>query len=156
MSNMGNMARDTAKDARDAVKETGKVASAGAKDIQEDLEALRDDVAQLTQQLAGVLAAKGNKAWRRAKSNVEGVISDVQDAGMEAVGAVREVGDNVVDASRRVAQEAALHDARARRRHRLPVRRDVAAGSGANVATSHRRWLLELRACSVAGSTICN
>ena len=98
MSNMGNMARDTAKDARDAVKETGKVASAGAKDIQEDLEALRDDVARLTQQLAGVLAAKGNKAWTRARSNVEGVISDAQDTGMEAVGAVREVGDNVVDA----------------------------------------------------------
>ncbi len=98
MSNMSNMARDTAKDARDAVKETGKVASAGAKDIQEDLEALRDDVARLTQQLADVLAVKGNKAWRRAKSNVEGVISDAQDAGMEAVGAVREVGDHVVDA----------------------------------------------------------
>ena len=98
MSNMSNMARDTAKDARDAVKETGKVASAGAKDIQEDLEALRDDVARLTQQLANVLAVKGNKAWRRAKSNVEGAISDAQDAGMEAVGAVREVGDNVVDA----------------------------------------------------------
>jgi ElaB/YqjD/DUF883 family membrane-anchored ribosome-binding protein len=98
MSNMSNMARDTAKDARDAVKETGKVASAGAKDIQEDLEALRDDVARLTQQLANVLAAKGNKAWQRARSNVEGVISDAQDKGMEAVGAVREVGDNVVDA----------------------------------------------------------
>jgi ElaB/YqjD/DUF883 family membrane-anchored ribosome-binding protein len=98
MSNMSSMARDTAKDARDAVKETGKVASAGAKDIQEDLEALRDDVAHLTQQLANVLASTGNKAWRRAKSNVEGVISDAQDAGMEAVGAVREVGDNVVDA----------------------------------------------------------
>ena len=98
MSNMSNMARDTAKDARDAVKETSKVASAGAKDIQEDLEALRDDVARLTQQLANVLAVKGNKAWRRAKSNVEGAISDAQDAGMEAVGAVREVGDHVVDA----------------------------------------------------------
>lgn len=98
MSNMSNIARDAAKDARDTVKETGKVASAGAKDIQEDLEALRDDVAKLTQQLAGVLANKGSKAWTRAKSNVEGVISDAQDAGMEAVGAVREVGDNVVDA----------------------------------------------------------
>lgn len=98
MSNVGNMARDAAKDARDAAKETGKAASAGAKDIQEDLEALRDDVAHLTQQLAGILAAKGNKAWQRARSNVEGAISDAQDKGMEAVGAVREVGDNVVDA----------------------------------------------------------
>jgi ElaB/YqjD/DUF883 family membrane-anchored ribosome-binding protein len=98
MSSMSNMARDAAKDARDTVKETSKVASAGARDIQEDIEALRDDVARLTQQLAGILAAKGNKVWRRARSNVEGVISDAQDKGMEAVGAVREVGDNVVDA----------------------------------------------------------
>jgi ElaB/YqjD/DUF883 family membrane-anchored ribosome-binding protein len=92
------MARDTAKDARDAVKEANKAASAGAKDIQEDLEALRDDVARLTQQLGGIVAAKGNKAWRRAKSTAEDYMSDVQDMGADAVGAVREVGDNVVDA----------------------------------------------------------
>ena len=98
MSNMSNMARDAAKDARDTAKETGKVAAAGTRDIQEDLEALRNDVARLTQQLANILTANGNKAWRRARSNVEGVLSDVQDAGKEAVGAVREVGDNVVDA----------------------------------------------------------
>ena len=98
MSNMSNIARDAAKDARDTVKETGKVASAGAKDIQEDLDALRDDVARLTQQIASIFAAKGNKAWQRARTNVEGVISDAQDKGMEAVGAVREVGDNMVDA----------------------------------------------------------
>ena len=78
MSNMSNMARDTAKDARDAVKETSKVASAGAKDIQEDLESLRDDVARLTQQLAGVLASTGNKAWRRAKSRRKTPGSSVQ------------------------------------------------------------------------------
>jgi ElaB/YqjD/DUF883 family membrane-anchored ribosome-binding protein len=84
MSNMSNIARD-------AAKETSKAASAGAKDIQEDLEALRDDVTRLTQQLAGVLAAKGNKAWSSAKDNVEGVISNAQDA-------VGEVGDSVVDA----------------------------------------------------------
>jgi len=98
MSSMSSMARETAKDARDAVKEAGRASSAGAKDIQDDLEALRDDVARLTQQLAGIVAAKGNKAWRRAKSNVGEVVSDVQGMGLEAVGAVREVGDNVVDA----------------------------------------------------------
>jgi ElaB/YqjD/DUF883 family membrane-anchored ribosome-binding protein len=98
MSSMSNMARDASKDARDTVKEAGKVASSGSRDIQEDLEALRDDVTRLTQQLASVLASRGNKAWQRARSNVEGVISDAQDKGMEAVGAVREVGDNVVDA----------------------------------------------------------
>lgn len=98
MSNMSNMARDAAKDARDTAKETGKVAATGARDVQEDLEALRNDVSRLTQQLANILASQGNKAWRRARSNVEGVLSDAQDVGMEAVGAVREVGDNVVDA----------------------------------------------------------
>ena len=98
MSNMSTMARDTAKDAKDTIKETNKAASAGAKDIQEDLEALRDDVTRLTQQLGGILAAKGNKVWRRAKSTAGDVISDAQDKGMEAVDAVREVGDNVVDA----------------------------------------------------------
>ena len=98
MSSMSNAARDAMKDAKDTVKEAGKAASAGAKDIQEDLEALKDDVARLTQQLASLLAAKGNVAWRRAKSNIEGVISDAEAKGMEAVEAVRDVGDNVVDA----------------------------------------------------------
>ena len=98
MSSMSNMARDATKDAKDTAKETGKAASAGAKDIQEDLESLRDDVAKLTQQIGGIFAAKGNKAWRRARSNMEDVLSDAQDKGMEAVDAVREVGDNVVDA----------------------------------------------------------
>ena len=34
----------------------------------------------------------------RAKSNVEGVVSDVSAKGQDAVDAVREVGDNMVDA----------------------------------------------------------
>jgi ElaB/YqjD/DUF883 family membrane-anchored ribosome-binding protein len=95
---MSNMARDTAKDAKDAVKEAGKATSAAAVDMQQDLEALREDVAKLTQQLARIATAKGNKVWRRAKSGVGDALSEAQDMGMEAVGAVREVGDNVVDA----------------------------------------------------------
>jgi len=98
MTTMANAARDAVKDAKDTAKEAGKMASGGARDIQDDLESLRDDVSKLTQQLANLLTAKGNVAWRKAKSNVEGVISDAQDKGMDAVDAVREVGDNVVDA----------------------------------------------------------
>jgi ElaB/YqjD/DUF883 family membrane-anchored ribosome-binding protein len=98
MNSMSNAARDAAKDAKDAMRESSKAASAGARDIEDDLQALRDDVARLTQQLAGIFANKGSVAWRRAKSNVEGMISEAQDKGMEAVGAVREVGDNMVDA----------------------------------------------------------
>jgi ElaB/YqjD/DUF883 family membrane-anchored ribosome-binding protein len=98
MSSMSNMARDTVKDAKDAVKESAKAASAASGDIKDDLEALRDDVAKLTQQIADILASKGGKAWKRARKNIDGVISDVEDKGMEAVDAMREASDNVVDA----------------------------------------------------------
>ena len=98
MSSMSNMARDTVKDAKDAVKESAKATSAAGGDIKADLEALRDDVARLTQQIADILASKGGKAWKRAKSNIDGMISDVEDKGMEAVDAVRDASDHVVDA----------------------------------------------------------
>jgi ElaB/YqjD/DUF883 family membrane-anchored ribosome-binding protein len=44
--------------------------------------------------------AKGSagRAGHKANSNVESMISDAQDKGMEALDAVREVGNNVVDA----------------------------------------------------------
>ena len=84
MSNNSSMARDGVNDANG---EAGKTAAAAAGDFQDDLAALRDDVARLTQQIAS-----------KAKSNMEGVISEAQDKGMEAIDAVREVGDNMVDA----------------------------------------------------------
>ena len=67
-------------------------------DVQADVEALRKDVARLTAQLADNLASTGNSAWNLAKTNLEGAVSDVGSKGQEAVDAVREVGDNVVDA----------------------------------------------------------
>ncbi|SRR5581483_8719978 len=98
MSNMSNTMRDAAKDVRDAAKETSKAASAGLDDIQSDLKALQEDVADLTQQLAKIVTTRGSAAWRHAKSNVDDMISDAGERGREAIGAVREVGDNVVDA----------------------------------------------------------
>jgi len=90
--------RETVKDAKDAARESGKAASAASGDIQADLESLRSDVTRLGNQLADIFASRGGAAWRRARSNVEGVMSDVGAKGQEAVEAVREVGDNVVDA----------------------------------------------------------
>jgi ElaB/YqjD/DUF883 family membrane-anchored ribosome-binding protein len=90
--------RDTAKDAKDAARESARAASAASGDIQADLEALRNDIANLATQIADIFASKGNEAWGRAKSNIEGVMSDATAKGQEAVDAVREVGDNVVDA----------------------------------------------------------
>jgi ElaB/YqjD/DUF883 family membrane-anchored ribosome-binding protein len=98
MSSMSNVARDTVDEAKGAARDAGKAASATSGDIQEDLAALRDDVARLTQQIANIVAARGGATWRKAKSNVEGVISEAQDKGMDAVDAVREVGDNMIDA----------------------------------------------------------
>jgi ElaB/YqjD/DUF883 family membrane-anchored ribosome-binding protein len=100
MSNMSNnMARDTVNEAKGAARDAGKAAAAAASaDIQDDLAALRDDVARLAQQIGTIVAARGSATWRKAKSNVEGVITEAQDKSMEAVDAVRAVGDNVVDA----------------------------------------------------------
>jgi ElaB/YqjD/DUF883 family membrane-anchored ribosome-binding protein len=66
--------------------------------LQSDLQALRDDFARLAEQVGDILAGKGDAAWQRAKSSVDGVIADAQDRGREAVGAVRDVSDNFVDA----------------------------------------------------------
>ena len=95
---MRETVRETVKDAKDAARESGKAASAASGDIQADLEALRSDVVRLGNQIADIFASKGGVAWSRARSNVEGVMSDVGAKGQEAVEAVRDVGDNVVDA----------------------------------------------------------
>jgi ElaB/YqjD/DUF883 family membrane-anchored ribosome-binding protein len=97
MSSMSNAARDTVNEAKGAARDAGKAASAASGDIQDDLAALRDDVARLTQQFANIVAARGAATWRKAKSNVEGVITEAQDKGMEAVDAVRAAGGTMVD-----------------------------------------------------------
>jgi ElaB/YqjD/DUF883 family membrane-anchored ribosome-binding protein len=98
MSSPSSTIRDTARDAKDAARESGKAASAASGDIQADLEALRDDVTRLASQITDIFAAKGTAAWARAKSNVEDVVSDVSAKGQEAVDAVQEAGDRVIDA----------------------------------------------------------
>jgi ElaB/YqjD/DUF883 family membrane-anchored ribosome-binding protein len=90
--------RDAAKDAREGVREVGKAASASSGNIEKDLQALRDDFARLAEQVGDIFADKGNAAWRRAKSSVDDAMSDAQDKGREAIGAVRDVSDNFVEA----------------------------------------------------------
>ena len=98
MSSISNTIRDTAKDAKETGREAGQAASAGVRDIQADLVGLRDDVVRLTHQITDIFATKGTASWQRAKSDLGGVISDAGEKGREAIGAVREVGGNVVDA----------------------------------------------------------
>lgn len=88
--------QDLVKEAKDMARDVGKAASGQSKDIQGDLAALRDDVSQLASQVTDIVSTRGGAAWRSAKANVEGVVSDVQDKGMEAVGAAREVSDSMI------------------------------------------------------------
>jgi ElaB/YqjD/DUF883 family membrane-anchored ribosome-binding protein len=93
-----NNVRDTAKDAREGLREVRKAAGEAADDIQSDLQALRDDFGRLAEQVAGILTNKGSAAWQRARGSVGDVVADAQDKGREAAGAVRDVSDNFVDA----------------------------------------------------------
>jgi len=93
-----NNIRETAKDAREGVRDLGKAAAAASGNIENDLQALRDDFSRLAEQVSDILTNKGNAAWQRAKSSVDDVVADAQDKGREAVGAVRDVSDNFVEA----------------------------------------------------------
>jgi ElaB/YqjD/DUF883 family membrane-anchored ribosome-binding protein len=97
-STVSHTMRETAKDARDGVRDVGKAASEASGDIQSDLQSLRDDFGRLAEQVGNIVADKGNAAWQRAKTSVDGVVSDAGAKGREAVGAMREVSDNVVEA----------------------------------------------------------
>jgi ElaB/YqjD/DUF883 family membrane-anchored ribosome-binding protein len=99
MSNISPMARDPVDEAEGgAAGAAGRAASTASGDIQDDLIALRDDVAKLTREIADIVAARGGATWRNARSNIEGAVAEAQDKGLEAVDAVREVGENMVDA----------------------------------------------------------
>jgi ElaB/YqjD/DUF883 family membrane-anchored ribosome-binding protein len=95
---MRDTVRDTVKDAKDAARESAKAVSEAGSNMQADLDSLRHEVRRLTDQITDIVTAKGSAAWARARSNIEGVVSDATAKGQEAVHAVRDVGDNMVDA----------------------------------------------------------
>jgi ElaB/YqjD/DUF883 family membrane-anchored ribosome-binding protein len=88
----------TAKDARETVREVRQAASEASGDMQGDLQKLREDFHRLADQVAEILANRGNSAWRRAKSSVDEVVADAQDKGRDSASAVREVSDHFVEA----------------------------------------------------------
>jgi ElaB/YqjD/DUF883 family membrane-anchored ribosome-binding protein len=73
-------------------------AAGTTQDIQQDLQALQQDVTRLTQQIAEIVATKGTEVWRRARANVDGMIGEAGSKGQEAADAVREVGDTLANA----------------------------------------------------------
>jgi ElaB/YqjD/DUF883 family membrane-anchored ribosome-binding protein len=91
-------ASDVSESAREAARDTTAAAADATSAIQKDLQALRDDLARLAEEIGGIVSTRGNAAWTRAKTSVDGVVSDAQVKGQEAVDAVREISDNFVDA----------------------------------------------------------
>ncbi len=87
---LGDSMRETAKEARKAARDAGKVAGDATDKIQADLEALRNDVMHLAEQLGIVATAHGGRAWNRAKSNVGDMLADAEAK-------VRQAGDQVTE-----------------------------------------------------------
>jgi ElaB/YqjD/DUF883 family membrane-anchored ribosome-binding protein len=105
MSKLSDAAKETVQDAGAASKESRKAASAASGDVQADLQALRDDVARLAQEIADIFADEGAKAWRSARAGVDEAMADAEGRGRDAVDAVREVGDNMREAIDKSLQE---------------------------------------------------
>jgi ElaB/YqjD/DUF883 family membrane-anchored ribosome-binding protein len=97
-STVSNNMRDATSEAREGVRDMGRAAGAASGDLQEDLQMLRDDFSRLAQQVADIVADRGGAAWQRARSGVDGVMSDAQDKSQEAVDAMREMSDKFVEA----------------------------------------------------------
>jgi ElaB/YqjD/DUF883 family membrane-anchored ribosome-binding protein len=90
--------RETTKDAREGAREIKDAAAGVSRDIQDDLQALREDFGRFAEQVGQILSDRGGAAWQRARTSVDGVMSDAQDKSREAVDAMREVSDNFVAA----------------------------------------------------------
>ncbi|MBX3550034.1 MAG: DUF883 family protein [Xanthobacteraceae bacterium] len=66
--------------------------------IDREVETLKDDISKLTQQVASLVSATGNAAYRRARKNLDGVLADASGKGQEAVDAVKDVTSTIGDA----------------------------------------------------------
>src|ERR1700747_1765247 len=97
-STVSGSMRDATSEAREGVREMGRAAGAASGDLQKDLQMLREDFSRLAQQVADIVANRGTAAWQRARSGVDGVMSDAQGTSREAVYAMREVSDKFVEA----------------------------------------------------------
>ncbi len=96
--NLREAARETATDVREGVRGAEAATSEASSNIQRDLQALRQDLARLAEEISGIVSTKGNAAWWRARSSVDDAQSKGQEALQQTVGAMREVSDNFVDA----------------------------------------------------------
>src|ERR1700753_586120 len=97
-SNTRETANEAVRDARDGLQEVSDAAAVASGAMQDDLKSLRDDFSRLAEQVSSILSKRGNDAWQRARSGLDDVMADAQDRGRDAVGAMRDVSDNFVEA----------------------------------------------------------
>jgi ElaB/YqjD/DUF883 family membrane-anchored ribosome-binding protein len=82
--------REAAFEAKEAVHDIGKAASAATADFGADIESLRNDLAKLAAQVSEIVAERGNAAWRKAKANAGEAAASARDRSVEAVEALRD------------------------------------------------------------------
>ena len=97
-STVSSNMRDATSEVREGMRDMGRAAGAASGDLQKDLQMLRDDFSRLAQQVADIVANRGNAAWQRARSGVDGVMSDAQEKSQEAVDAMRDFSDKLIEA----------------------------------------------------------
>jgi ElaB/YqjD/DUF883 family membrane-anchored ribosome-binding protein len=96
--NLSDAASDTAREAREGMREVSSAAAETSGDMQEDLKALRDEFAKLAEQVRDIVSARGQKAWQRAMSGLDDVVAEARDSAGGATDAMREVSDRVTGA----------------------------------------------------------
>jgi ElaB/YqjD/DUF883 family membrane-anchored ribosome-binding protein len=79
-------------------RDSSKTLSDAGGKIQADLEALRGDFKQLAEQVSEIFALRGTSALNRARSNIEGVVSDAAAKGQDAINVARDVSDTAIEA----------------------------------------------------------
>lgn len=87
-----------------AAAKSGSKSREAVENIQGDLQSLRDDVTQLTQQLEGLLREAGSDVLddvmarlSKAKTTVDDMIADAGTKGRHAARAARDLKDNIID-----------------------------------------------------------
>jgi ElaB/YqjD/DUF883 family membrane-anchored ribosome-binding protein len=91
--NIRDTANNTVREAREGVRDIGKAAADASGDLQNDLNALRDDFGKLAEQVREILSARGQAAWQHAMSGLDDVVAEARDSGSNAADAARDVSD---------------------------------------------------------------
>src|ERR1700739_3896964 len=63
--------RDPTSEAREGVRDMGRAAGAASGDLQKDLQMLREDFSRLAQEMADIVANRGNAEGERGGAGVE-------------------------------------------------------------------------------------